>query len=192
MFRIPNIGAHWRGNRLTLRNVTKDDRGTYYCVADNGVSSGNRRSVGVEIEFLPYVSIERPRYGQALQYDAILSCHVESFPSPSIVWYKDGQALTDNQHYEISIYATSEEFTDTTLKVKRIEKKQYGIYICRATNKLGYDFKEIELFETVNVICPPACDSFLSYISSAASNHQIVQKWLIASLSFVVMKLFLR
>lgn len=177
---------------MSLRNVTKDDRGTYYCVADNGVSSGARRSVGVEIEFLPYVSIERPRYGQALQYDAILSCHVESFPSPSIVWYKDGQALTDNQHYEISIYATSEEFTDTTLKVKRIEKKQYGIYICRATNKLGYDFKEIELFETVNVICPPACDSFLSYISSAASNHQIVQKWLIASITITLMKLFLR
>lgn len=107
----------------------------------------------------------RPRYGQALQHDAILNCHIESFPSPSVVWYKDGLPLTDNQHYEISIFATSEEFTDTSLKVRRIEKKQYGMYVCRATNKLGSDYKEIELFETVDVICPPACDSsqYLTY-----------------------------
>lgn len=167
--RIPEKGAVYRGSHLILGNVTKDDRGTYYCVADNGVSSGSRRSVGVEIEFIPHVSIERPRYGQALQYNAILQCHIESFPSPSIEWFKDGVLLTDNQHYEISIFATSEEFSDTSLKVRRIEKKQYGQYLCKATNKLGSDYKSIELFETVNVVCPPACDAFLSFTSSAVS-----------------------
>lgn len=168
---IPAIGALYRGNHLVLRNVTKDDRGTYYCVADNGVSSGARRSVGVEIEFVPYVTAERPRYGQALQYTAILQCHVESFPSPSIEWYKDGLPLTDNQHYEISIFATSEEFSDTSLKVNRIEKKQYGNYTCKATNKLGSDYKMIELFETVNVVCPPACDPYLNF---ASAGHGLV------------------
>lgn len=168
-YRIPDKGAVYRGSHLILERVTKDDRGTYYCVADNGVSSGSRRSVGVEIEFTPYVSIERPRYGQALQYNAILQCHIESFPSPSIEWFKDGQLLTDNQHYEISIFATSEEFSDTSLKVRRIEKKQYGEYQCKATNKLGSDFKSIELFETVNVVCPPACDTILSYTGSATT-----------------------
>lgn len=162
-----------------MRNVTKDDRGTYYCVADNGVRSGARRSVGVEIEFTPYVSIERPRYGQALQYDAILQCHVESFPSPSIQWFKDGFPLTDNQHYETSIYATSEEFSDTTIRVKRIEKKQYGNYSCKATNKLGSDYKIIELFETVNVVCPPACDAFSSFSSSSADMGTRVHHFII-------------
>lgn len=186
---LPGKGAHYKGNRLTLSNVTKDDRGTYYCVADNGVSNGARRSVGVEIEFIPFVSIERTRYGQALQYDAILQCHVESFPSPSIVWFKEGQALTDNQHYEISIFATSEEFTDTSLKVRRIEKKQYGIYVCKATNKLGSDYKEIELFETVNVICPPACDAFLSpYTSFSVKLSQNSVLVLLVALSYLFIR----
>jgi len=155
-------------------------------VADNGVSSGSRRSVGVEIEFLPHVSIERPRYGQALQYNAILQCHIESFPSPSIEWFKDGVLLTDNQHYEISIFATSEEFSDTSLKVKRIEKKQYGDYLCKATNKLGSDFKRIELFETVNVVCPPACDAYHAF--SSASGFKINQAVLLLLIALSVWK----
>ena len=87
---LPNGMAYMRGNLLNLPNITKEARGTYYCVADNGVSHGARRSIGVEIEFPPYVTVGRGRYGQALQYDADLHCHIEAFPSPSIIWLKDG------------------------------------------------------------------------------------------------------
>ncbi len=159
--------AYYRGNQLKLTNITKDARGTYYCVADNGVNNGARRHVGVEIEFAPYITIARPQTGQALQYDADLHCHIEAFPSPSVVWLKDGMVLNDNQHYQISIFARSDEFTDTTLRVRRIEKKQYGNYVCRAVNKLGSKEAVIELVETVNVICPPACGIGLQYISNA-------------------------
>ena len=150
-----------------LGNITKDHRGTYYCVADNGVSSGARRHVSVEVEFMPYITIARPQTGQALQYDADLHCHIEAFPSPSVIWLKDGQVLNDNQHYKISIFARSDEFTDSTLRVRRIEKRQYGLYTCRASNKLGSREEVIELVETVNVVCPPACNVGLQYISDA-------------------------
>ncbi|KAI1291772.1 Lachesin [Halotydeus destructor] len=188
---LPGKGAHYKGNRLTLHNATKDDRGTYYCVADNGVSHGSRRSVGVELEFLPFVTAERARYGQALQHDAILTCHIESFPSPSVAWYKDGVALNDNQYYEISIFATSEEFMDTSLKVKRIISKQYGKYTCRATNKLGTDFKEIELFETVNPICPPACDALISPYSSSPPTLTMSSHLYLPVLSLVLVTSYL-
>jgi len=170
---LPNGMAYYRGNELVIPHITKEARGTYYCVADNGVSPGARRSIGVEIEFPPTVKIGRGRYGQALQYDADLYCHVEAFPSPSITWTKDGEALNDNQHYQISIFATSNEFTDTTLRVKRIEKKQYGYYRCKAVNKLGEREENIELFETVNVICPPACG--VGYLTGSATSTRSVQ-----------------
>lgn len=98
------------------------------------------------VSVIPYVTIERPRYGQALQYDQILECHVEAFPSPSIVWLKDNIQLNDNQHYQISIFPTSDEFTDTTLRIITAEKRQYGFYTCRATNKFGSNEKVIEFF----------------------------------------------
>ncbi|KAL3256043.1 hypothetical protein MRX96_017248 [Rhipicephalus microplus] len=147
-------------------NVSKNDRGTYYCIADNGVGNGARRNIGVEVEFAPVVSVDRPRYGQALQNPMDLLCHIEAFPSPSIVWLKDGYQLNDNQYYQISIFSTADEFTDSTLRIIAIEKKQYGNYTCKALNKLGSDEKIIELYETVNVICPPACDK--SYQSGSS------------------------
>ncbi|XP_054712586.1 lachesin-like isoform X2 [Uloborus diversus] len=154
---LPNGYAFYAGNTFAISNITKFDRGTYYCVADNGVGKGARRNIGLEVEFRPYVTIERPRYGQALQYDQILECHVEAFPSPSIVWIKDNMQLNDNQHYQISIHIAADEFTDTTLRIITAEKRQYGYYTCKATNKLGSHEKVIEFFETPNVICPPAC-----------------------------------
>lgn len=160
---LPTGGAAFRGNILTIRNVTKNDRGTYYCIADNGVQRGARRNVGVEVEFSPQVTAGRGIYMQAIQYDADIQCHVEAFPSPSIMWLKDGYQLNDNQHYQISVFSTANEFTDTVLRIRRIEKRQFGTYVCRAMNKLGSDQKEIELVESVNPVCPPACGSSISY-----------------------------
>lgn len=157
-----------RGNTLALRNVTKSDRGTYYCVAENGVSPGARRGISVEVEFKPVVKVGQPRYEQALQYDADLHCTVEAFPSPSISWIKDGQELSNNQHYSVAIFDTSNELSQTTLRVKKIEKRQYGIYQCRAANKFGMTEAEVRLDETPNVVCPPACDT-QNYLTSSAT-----------------------
>jgi hypothetical protein len=161
---LPTGGAVYRGNILKIHNITKNDRGTYYCIADNGVGRGARRNVGVEVEFEPEVTVNRPSYSQALHYDADLHCHVEAFPSPSIIWLKDGYQLNDNQHNQISVFSTAHEFTDTVLRVRRIEKRQYGRYVCKAVNKLGQKQAVIELLESNNPICPPACDSY-SYAS---------------------------
>lgn len=154
---LPDGKAYHSGNNLTIRSVTKGDRGTYYCIADNGVGSGARRQISVEVEFPPHVTPGRLKVEQALQYDADLHCHVEAFPSPAVVWMKDGATINDNQHYKISIFAREDEFIDSTLRVRRIEKRQYGSYTCRALNKLGTNQTMIDLIESVNVICPPAC-----------------------------------
>lgn len=150
-------GSIYRGNALKIPNISKTDRGTYYCVAQNGVGRGMKRNIAVEVEFAPVISIKRPRQGQALQYDAILECHVEAFPPPAIVWIKDGQQIMNNQHYSVSHFANSDEFSDTSLRVITIERRQFGLYTCKAANKYGSAEKDIELFETIVPVCPPAC-----------------------------------
>ena len=167
--------AFHKGNSLPIDNVTKYDRGTYYCVADNGVGSGARRNIGVEVEFQPYVWTSQPKVEQALQYDADLHCRIEAFPSPSVSWLKDGQTINDNQNYMISIFARNDDFMDTTLRVRRIEKRQYGTYVCRATNKLGVNHTTIELVESVNIICPPACGvGFQTSHAARATSHHLM------------------
>lgn len=154
---LPTGGSIYRGNILKIAHVHKEDRGTYYCVAENGVGKGARRNINLEVEFAPIVTVPRPRLGQALQYDMDLECHVEAYPPPAIIWLKDEIQLSNNQHYRISHFATADEFTDTTIRVITIEKRQYGMFTCKAQNKLGSDEGKVELFETIIPVCPPAC-----------------------------------
>jgi hypothetical protein len=142
---------------MKINSVQKEDRGTYYCVADNGVSRGDRRNINLEVEFSPVITIPRQRLYQALQYDMDIECHIEAYPPPAIVWMKDDMILSNNQHYSISHFATADEFTDSTLRVITIEKRQYGDFKCKAVNKLGQDEGAITLLESVIPVCPPAC-----------------------------------
>lgn len=166
---LPTDSATYVGNILKINSVKKEDRGTYYCVADNGVSKGDRRNINLEIEFAPVITVPRPRLGQALQYDMDLECHIEAYPPPAIIWLKDDIVLSNNQHYAISHFATADEFTDSTLRVITIEKKQYGDYVCKAVNKLGQSEAKVNLFETVIPTCPPACGQ--SYFSGVEKIH---------------------
>jgi len=170
---LPTGGSQYRGNILQIPSVTKDDRGTYYCVAENGVGKGKRRNIAVEVEFAPVITVPRPRLGQALQYDMDLECHVIAYPPPAITWWKDDIQLSNNQHYSISHFATADEFTDTTLRILTVEKRQYGKYSCRAANKLGTVDANVELFETVIPICPPACGQNYFSINAAVALNQV-------------------
>ncbi|KAJ1520905.1 hypothetical protein ONE63_003985 [Megalurothrips usitatus] len=154
---LPTGGSIYKGNVMRIAQIRKEDRGTYYCVAENGVEKGVRRNIAVEVEFAPVITVPRPRLGQALQYDMDLECHVEAYPPPAIIWVKDDIQLSNNQHQSISHFATADEFTDTTIRIITIEKRQYGQYVCKAVNKLGTAEKQVELFETIIPICPPAC-----------------------------------
>lgn len=91
----------YRGNVLKIATIRKEDRGTYYCVAENGVGKGARRNIAVEVEFAPVITVPKPRQGQALQYDMDLECHVVAYPPPGIIWLKDGIQLSNNQHYSL-------------------------------------------------------------------------------------------
>lgn len=115
-------------------------------MAENGVGRGARRNINLEVEFAPVITAPRPRLGQALQYDMDLECHVVAYPPPAISWHKDEVQLSNNQHFSISHFATADEYTDTTLRVITIEKKQFGEYVCKAANKLGAAETRVELF----------------------------------------------
>lgn len=95
-----------RGNHSVAKveykidEVTREDRGVYYCTADNGVGKSNRRSINFEVEFAPIISVPRPKVAQALDYDIELDCRVEAFPAPTVVWFKnDKQIDGDSSDY---------------------------------------------------------------------------------------------
>ncbi|KAF0312793.1 Lachesin [Amphibalanus amphitrite] len=157
-FLLPTGKAIHRGNVLRMENIQKIARGTYYCVADNGVGRGSKRNVAVEVEFAPVITVPRPKVYQAMQYNMDLECLVEAYPPPSITWLKDGIVLNNNQHQMMSMFPITDQTTDSNLRTLTIEKKQYGNYTCRAANRLGTTESVVELVEAFIPVCPPACD----------------------------------
>lgn len=133
---------------MTLRipAVRKEDRGTYYCIAENGVGRRAKRNINLQVQFAPIVTASRPRTGQALQYDMDLECQIDAYPLPAITWIKDNIELRNDQHYQVSHMNTSNDHTDSVLHVTNVEKIQYGQYSCKATNTLGSNATTIELF----------------------------------------------
>ncbi|XP_003241581.1 lachesin [Acyrthosiphon pisum] len=159
---LANNISIYRGNVLKMSSIKKEDRGTYFCIAENGVGRGARRNIALEVEFAPVITIPKRRLGQALQYDMDLECHVEAYPPPAIIWLNNGVQLSNNQHYGISHFATTDEITDTTIRIITIENRQYGDYVCKASNVLGTTEVTVTLYETIIPVCPPACGQLSS------------------------------
>lgn len=171
---LPTGGVVAKGNSITIYNATKDDRGIYYCIADNAVGKAAKRSVGVEIEFAPQVNLIKAKYRQAVGYPAELYCSVEASPVPDISWLKDGyQINSDNSFYHISTTSNSHDFIQSTLRLKRVEQRDFGFYRCRAINKLGDRANAMLLEQAYEPICPPACleGEYASITTSASSQR---------------------
>lgn len=96
---LPAGGNLFQGNILKINEVEKQDRGLYYCIADNGIGKPDRRAVNFEVEFSPKIVIPRPRVAQAIDYDIELECRVEAYPAPTVVWFKNGVQLYSEGDY---------------------------------------------------------------------------------------------
>lgn len=164
--------------------MNKEDRGTYYCFADNGVGKGDRRNINLEIEFAPIVTVPQERIGQALNYDADLSCHIEAYPPPQIFWTKESYVIANSRNNKVSNLETSDEFTDSTLRIMNLKRKDYGEFMCQAANKLGKAEGRMILHETKSPVCPPACGGHLA--SSTISSHNQSIFILVATVSFML------
>jgi len=87
-------------NVLNIKNATKEDRGLYYCIAENGIGSPDKHNIGIDVEFSPIIIAPIIRYWKNLRSDVNISCNIEAFPLPVIVWLKDGIQILNNKHYK--------------------------------------------------------------------------------------------
>lgn len=95
----------------------------------------------------PVVTVPRNHYKQALGYDMDIYCQVEAFPDPSILWLKDQHQIFDNQReHFITTYSSETGYLESKLRIAEIELDDYGVYTCKAINKLGSDQKTITLY----------------------------------------------
>ncbi|RWS01936.1 lachesin-like isoform X2 [Dinothrombium tinctorium] len=156
---LPTGGEVYLGNILHIYNITKNDRGAYYCLANNGVGKEARRNYIVEVKFAPEVTVPKEKYSQAIANPVDLECHVKGYPHPTIFWSKNGVRVYDGSDYHITLTNYALDSMRTILRVKSITQWQFGKYTCTADNDLGSSEKVITVEPSATPICPPACDA---------------------------------
>ena len=73
--------------------MERTDRGEYICEASNNVGPAVNMTANLVVRFGPKITVPRPRVQQAVGYDALLQCNVNSYPTSAIDWLKDGKII---------------------------------------------------------------------------------------------------
>jgi len=123
---------------LSLNQVTRDQAGTYTCVApmsDLGFVD-EKKSVYVNVEYPPSIEISEAFIVSDMAEQQEIKCTVLSYPPViEVEWTHSGQLLTQDTNY---VVMTSNE-NEFTLTIPEVNTSSTGKYTCTATNSVGSD-----------------------------------------------------
>ena len=158
---LPKNRTEVMNGSLTIYSVTKKDRGTYICKAENIL--GATTDTAQLIIFSPLLFKVRPpqEVTPVIGFSVHLACVAESDLRPTIAWTKDGK---------FSLPVESNVLENGTLVIQNIKKLHEGSYTCRATNALT----SIEAKVKINSpVIATSCSVIRKYASSVSGNYVI-------------------
>ncbi|CAH3046759.1 unnamed protein product, partial [Pocillopora meandrina] len=107
-----------------------------------GKSAQRRRnhSGGGQLELPHFISKPSPTITVKETLNVLIPCKANGFPQPVITWYKNGHPMEKEKKY----------FGERSLKLKKIQFQDRGVYTCTAENLMG----RAELSVNVSVKVP--------------------------------------
>ncbi|XP_023195302.1 hemicentin-1 [Xiphophorus maculatus] len=136
-----NIPVHYNHvnghSELVIERVSKEDTGTYTCVAENRV--GTIKSLGfVYVKEPPIIDGDlHANRIEPLGGNAILNCEVRGDPLPTIQWSKNGINIRINNRIR--------QLDNGSLAIYGTESEDAGSYMCVATNDAGVVERSVTL-----------------------------------------------
>ncbi|XP_075155999.1 dpr-interacting protein alpha [Haematobia irritans] len=140
--------SSYRGEVLKLAKISRNEMGSYLCIASNGVPPSVSKRISLSIHFHPVIQVPNQLVGAPLGTDVQIECHVEAFPKSINYWIKDsGEMIVSSLKYHVQEVSKSMYETKMTLIVKKFQKDDVGSYRCIAKNSLGEVDSSIRLYE---------------------------------------------
>ncbi|KAL7648874.1 UNVERIFIED_CONTAM: hypothetical protein RMT77_000794 [Armadillidium vulgare] len=133
------------GKTLIIKYVDFDDEGTYECEATNGVGRAQSYTMNVEVQAIPYFTVEPEIQNKAEEETAVFRCEASGKPQPKIRWIHNGRPIGEKSHQN------NIEITTNMIRIFNLSKADTGNYGCNATNENGYVYKDVY----VNVLALP-------------------------------------
>ncbi|XP_060537057.1 lachesin-like [Cylas formicarius] len=126
------------GEILTLTNVQRTDMGVYLCIAKNGVPPLVSKRFDVVVHFHPLIIVTNQLLASPIARDVVMQCGVQASPKAMNHWMRDtGEKIIPSEKHEMEEKIVNEYSLEMNLKIRNIERKDIGGYICTSSNALG-------------------------------------------------------
>ncbi|RXN15192.1 vascular endothelial growth factor receptor 2 isoform X1 [Labeo rohita] len=123
---------------LPIPNATLMDQGLYACQVENvGTSERTCLLHNLRLRALEMSRIVTNLTDQRVNVSdsTTLVCEVSGTPTPTVVWTKDNQTVTEGSGVIL-------KRSNRVLTIQRVKKEDSGLYICTACNQQGCDSHE--------------------------------------------------
>ncbi|ALC48222.1 CG32791, partial [Drosophila busckii] len=140
--------SSYRGEVLKLTKISRNEMGSYLCIASNGVPPSVSKRISLSIHFHPVIQVPNQLVGAPLGTDVQIECHVEASPKSINYWIKDtGEMIVSSLKYHVQEKSQSLYETQMSMIVRKFQRDDVGSYRCIAKNSLGEVDSSIRLYE---------------------------------------------
>uniref|UniRef100_A0A8C6WE28 Opioid binding protein/cell adhesion molecule-like n=1 Tax=Neogobius melanostomus TaxID=47308 RepID=A0A8C6WE28_9GOBI len=136
------------GEHLEVTGITKEQSGSYECIASNDISNPDIRTVQVTVNYPPYISKARGT-GTAVGQKGVLQCEASAVPRADFEWYKEDRRLFNG----LNGVRIENQGRQSLLVFFNVSEEDYGNYTCVAMNNMGITNASIILYgETCSIM----------------------------------------
>ncbi|XP_066158689.1 lachesin-like [Euwallacea fornicatus] len=140
------------GEVLTLTNVQRTDMGIYLCIAKNGVPPLVSKRFEVIVHFHPLISVTNQLLASPIARDVVMQCEVQASPKAMNHWMRDtGEKIIPSDKYIMEEIPRNEYSLQMNLRIRNIDKRDIGGYICTSSNALGKAEGTVRLQEMIMI-----------------------------------------
>ncbi|CAJ1060969.1 hemicentin-1 [Xyrichtys novacula] len=141
----PNLEVSNRGQVLRIKSARLGDKARYQCSVMN-TAGKQTKDFNLNVYVPPSIKGGNSTSDVTALLDTLVSleCEARGVPSPTITWYRNGEAILSNRQAQ---YVERGHY----LKIPRVQASDSGLYTCKVTSVAGSAEKSFEL----DVYLPP-------------------------------------
>ncbi|CAH0562372.1 unnamed protein product [Brassicogethes aeneus] len=165
--RDKQVSKTFDGDTLALANVQRTDMGSYFCIASNGVPPSVSKRFVVRVHFQPLIRVSNQLVAAPIDSDVLVQCYVEASPKAMNHWMRDnGEKLIPNEKYNMEETILTDYSLLMNLTIRRLERRDFGGYICHSVNAMGKTEGVVRLQELHLIVKSTSTASTPKYIET--------------------------